>query len=707
MSLSFSRFCVPIIFSTSLIYALPAKAVQEIDPPDISPAESEEQTPKQPTQIGDDKTDENKDVIVITATRKATAIDRRSYDISAPDAASLTAADAMARLPGVITDIEGNMTILGEPNINYLVDGEYFPRSLALQIPANQIERIEIVTNPGANTSGSGITVNLILKKDFSAPQSLNINARADTRERYKLSADYSKDDGKWKNLALINLKSDLYESTRQTNSIYLNPLEIGQTGLAQSARKTENKNLFFYASAYRKLSNGRTLGGSIGGSASDYMNKNTLEFTRFNEDVILQNRQKNSFSESQFNSTSLNLNYIKEYTKDDRYSLFANYSIFSGDSVTRDLYTIDSINGNFLRNQMRDGDSYIVMFKREKKFSPEKQLKYGLDHRSSIINQRFDGVDSLQANGLLPDGTFDRKTSSMDAYISYQFPLGKLGLLPAIRFNSLDAEFTADGNAISQSPSYSRFLPSLHISRDFKDWGKLQASVAVKSLDPRYSAFDPILRKTNYNNFAQGNADLEIGTSANYELSHEFIKDDYTLLTTLYFRDKTNDIRGVYDYLGNDEYITQFINIDSDERLGVNVNFQQDIGTDFEYAIDLNLYNFQRQWQLNGRDFSLKQDSYDAKFNATYKFDKKSNLLLALQYQGENAGIFTTRAGRLSSSVKYVKNFDNNLSLTLEGIDLLASETRKSGFRSEFLERDTIEKRKQRGFRITLSRQF
>ncbi len=502
-------------------------------------------------------------------------------------------------------------------------------------------------------------------------------------------------------------MESRLTESTRQTKSTYLSPLEIGQTGLTQSTQESEFKNLSFIAMAIRKFSNGRSLGGGIGGSTFDYMNENTLGFMRFDEDVLLQNRQENSFSENQSNGYSFSMGYTKEYTKDDTYGINVNYLISSGDNVTRDIYTIDSINGNFLRNQITDGNRLFIMFNREKKFSPEKQLKYGLDYRLIADNRRFDGVDSLQANGLLPDGTFDNKTSSMDAYISYQFPLGKLGILPAIRFNSFDTEFTADGNAISQSPSYSRFLPSLHISRDFKDWGKLQASFSTKSLDPNYAAFDPVLRKTNYNSFVQGSANLKIGTSTNYELSHEFESDDYTLLTTLYFRDKTDDVRSFYDYIGNEEYLRQYINIDSDERLGLNVNFQRDIGTDFEYAIDLNLYSFQRQWQLNGRDFSLKQDSYDAKFNATYRFNKKSNLLLALQYQGENAGINTTRAGRLSSSVKYVKNFENNLSLTVEAIDFLASETQKSGFRSEFLESDTITKRKQRGFRVTLAKQF
>ncbi len=706
--MSVSKYCALTVFTTSLLYALPAKAMQEIDPSDIPSTESQEETPKQPIEIGGDKAEDNKDVIVITATRKATAIDRRSYDVSAsPDAASLTAADAMARLPGVITDIEGNLTILGEANINYLVDGEYFPRSLALQIPANQIERIEIVTNPGANTRGGGITVNLILKKDFGAPQNLNISARADTRERYKLAADYSKDDSTWKNMAFFSLDSRLFETTSQNSSTYLTPAEIGQTGISQSTQQNDIKFLSFYAVAKRKLTEGQTLSGGISGSTFDNISESKSSFNRLNDDLILQNRQKSSFFEGQSNSLGLSMGYAKEYTKDDKYSISVNYGISSGDSLTRDIYTIDSINGDFLRNQTRDGNFLFTMFNREKKFTPEKQLKYGFDYRLIANDQRFDGVDSLQANGQLPDGAFDRKTSSMDAYISYQFPLGKLGLLPAIRFNSFDADFTADGNAISQSPSYSRFLPSLHISRDFKDWGKLQASISTKSLDPNYAAFDPILRKTSYNSFAQGSANLKIGTSTNYELSHEFVDDDFTLLTTLYFRDKTDDIRGFYDYIGNEEYLTQYINIDSDERMGLNVNFQQDIGTDFEYAIDLNLYNFQRQWQLNGREFSLKQDSYDAKVNATYRFNKKSNLLLALQYQGENAGINTTRAGRLSSSVKYVRNYDNNLSLTLEAIDFLANETRKSGFRSESLESNIIVERKQRGFRVTLAKQF
>jgi hypothetical protein len=77
-----------------------------------------------------------------------------------------TAVQALAEIPSVDVDIEGNVSLRGTGNVTILVDGR--PTNLTLeQIPASEIESIEVITNPSArlDPDGMGGIINVILKK--------------------------------------------------------------------------------------------------------------------------------------------------------------------------------------------------------------------------------------------------------------------------------------------------------------------------------------------------------------------------------------------------------------------------------------------------------------------------------------------------------------------------------------------------------------
>lgn len=85
-----------------------------------------------------------------------------------------TLSDALANVPSVSVDAQGNVSLRGNDNVKFLIDGK--PSGMlgvsdvaeALKnIPAENVERIELVTNPSARyeASGSAGIINIILKK--------------------------------------------------------------------------------------------------------------------------------------------------------------------------------------------------------------------------------------------------------------------------------------------------------------------------------------------------------------------------------------------------------------------------------------------------------------------------------------------------------------------------------------------------------------
>ena len=108
--------------------------------------------------------------VVVTAEKSMVQmnIDRKVFNVDKSlTSVGGTAIDVMKNVPSVNVDIDGNVTLRNAtPQI--FIDGR--PTTLTLdQIPADEIESVEIITNPSAkfdaSGGGSGI-LNIILKKN-------------------------------------------------------------------------------------------------------------------------------------------------------------------------------------------------------------------------------------------------------------------------------------------------------------------------------------------------------------------------------------------------------------------------------------------------------------------------------------------------------------------------------------------------------------
>ena len=149
------------------------------------------------------------DQVTITASKPLIQLgaDRKIYNVEKDiSAAGGTATDVMKNVPSVAVDIDGNVTLRNaSPTI--LVDG--LPTTLTLdQIPADAIQSVEIITNPGAKYDASGGTsgiLNIVLKKNRKAGYNGNVRAGVDERGKVNLGGDINVKQGKFNVFAAGN----------------------------------------------------------------------------------------------------------------------------------------------------------------------------------------------------------------------------------------------------------------------------------------------------------------------------------------------------------------------------------------------------------------------------------------------------------------------------------------------------------------------
>jgi hypothetical protein len=118
------------------------------------------------------------DEVEVTAGRSrfVAKIDRKVFHAGGDlISSSGSVSDLLQNIPSIQVDIDGNISLRGSGNVQILVNGKTSSMMSATsratvlqQIPANTIDRIEIITNPSAQYKPDGTSgiINIILKKD-------------------------------------------------------------------------------------------------------------------------------------------------------------------------------------------------------------------------------------------------------------------------------------------------------------------------------------------------------------------------------------------------------------------------------------------------------------------------------------------------------------------------------------------------------------
>lgn len=95
-----------------------------------------------------------------------------------------SALDVLRQVPGVDVDIDGNISVRGNTNVNILIDGKPSTMTsgdsemLLENIPANNIQDVEVLTNPSVKYDPEGMAgiINIVLKENKFAGLNGNFN---------------------------------------------------------------------------------------------------------------------------------------------------------------------------------------------------------------------------------------------------------------------------------------------------------------------------------------------------------------------------------------------------------------------------------------------------------------------------------------------------------------------------------------------------
>ena len=157
--------------------------------------------------------------LVAERTTVEVRLDKKIYNIGKDITTSGgTVSDALNNVPSVAVDVEGNISLRGNDNVRILINGR--PSALAgfgstdalQQLPADAIEKVEVITSPSARYDAEGTAgiLNIILKRE----KTLGFNGSINTFLGYPTTSGITSN---------VNLRSDKVNIFNTTGIRYQN----------------------------------------------------------------------------------------------------------------------------------------------------------------------------------------------------------------------------------------------------------------------------------------------------------------------------------------------------------------------------------------------------------------------------------------------------------------------------------------------------
>lgn len=603
-------------------------------------------------------------------------LDKKTYDVN-QDLISKggNLQDVLQNVPSISVDTDGTVSMRGSSNVRFLINGK--PSALlgiddganALQsIPADQIEKIEVISNPSSKFEASGTAgiLNIILKKNkkIGFNGSVTVGAGYLPQSNLNTNLSWRKGDLTW----FLNGGGGYRESenTNITDIIYNNVTQNGAaTGSHQYAKNksnTRNYNastgLVYDISPKTSINASgtiRTFDSKTEGNISyqnSYLNSAESLRIRLNDGSNNNLAFQGDFGlDHKFNSNGHNL-YLS-------LSLQRNRS--NNDSDINETKNTAFVLNNVI-NQETVNRSLVGKADYELPIGTSKlEAGYRIDiNRNNYSNDVQQSTAANPTLSFLNDYTFDARYKEMfnAAYVQFKSKIGNLGYQLGLRneLSNIDINYlNLKGTSISKTKNYNNVFPSVYLSYEIVKDNQILLNYSKRIDRPRSMFMIPNPSYNDNQNIFDGNIDLNPSFVDSYELGYSISKKKFTINPTFYYRHQIDDVKllvyNIKETIGNEQQIvfhTKPINLGSDDRYGMDLNFNFDATSWLKFMgnVDLFGYNTKGSTQYNTIDQSGNPTVATASFNgsgfsarsrlsSTFKVDKTFSFQIQAFYRG------------------------------------------------------------------------
>ncbi|KQY99079.1 TonB-dependent receptor [Caulobacter sp. Root1455] len=529
--------------------------------------------PAKPAKPADAPTAVEGVTVTSDSTAMRTSIDRRSYSV-ANDLSAKTGsiADALRNIPSVEVDVQGNVSLRGDPNVTIMIDGK--PSSMfngdgkadALQqMPADQIDRVEVMTNPSAayRPDGTAGIINLITKRTHKpgATGSIKLNVGPDSRYNTGVTGNLVR--GK------LTLSGDAgYRYDRQK---FWTTDERETLPVVGAPAHTLQEGAFTNAGAAMNLRGGLDynltpkdrLSAEVRFRGMDYDTDGEERFTDLGATPAGPVYLRTSSATMSRDNGAVSGAWRHQF-KGSEHELDAHLEYEVTDFARDGKAFIDNTSGADVHESFGFGsDQDRLNFKLDytRPMPDEAKLKTGLDFE--VVDNDYDNHGSTGPTAA--DQTVDpRRTNrflySQDVYAgyaTYERPFGDFTVLGGLRAEQVEIRTNQVTTGQKDDNAYFHVYPSLHMGYTLSQTQTLTANYSKRVQRPQAQDLNPYPIYQDPKNYRAGNPDLKPQVTDSYELGWQYRKGPASYLATAYYRESHDGVVDVVRNLGDGVFLT------------------------------------------------------------------------------------------------------------------------------------------------------
>jgi ferric enterobactin receptor len=557
--------------------------------------------------------------VAVTEERAAMAVepDRNAYRAKDVAPAAANASEVLDAVPSVQVDGDGKVSLRGNENVAVQINGRPSPlrgpqlASYLKGLPANIVERIEVIPNPSARHDPEGMAgiINIMLKQNVDLGVSAGLNIGVSQSDRYNASGNIGYQSGPLTLFSNLGINADnravLGINDRERLDALRAPLSYTEQDI-EGANGFDGQNLNVNAdyklTARDVLSNSLSLNhrNNTTASASAYteLNGARLELDRydrlqgtdskgltFDYNVAL----KRTF-EARKHELSGELRFNRSHDEDHT-SLWRQSPDAADPAATRIEGQIDDVDA-LSKQFIAQTDYTRTLAPRTKLETGYKGTRRWLD-RDYLLQKDALGTGSWVRSSLSNAFQFDENIQAAYAVLSQG--VAKFDLQAGLRAEYASRDFSLAEPASNYPYSYRSLFPSGVVLYNMSDATQMKASYSRRIRRPGTQELNPFPSFFDIQNVFLGNPNLspeytdafELGLTKNYKLG--------TLQFSPFYR-KTKDVIRIIintaDVIdGREVTSVSFSNLATSNSWGSDVNGSLRLGPKFNGFASFNVF--------------------------------------------------------------------------------------------------------------------
>lgn len=645
--------------------------------------------------------------LVAERTEVEIRLDKRVYNVGRDiTVRGGSVSDVMDNIPSVSVDVEGNISLRGNDNVRILINGK--PSGLVglsgpdalRQLPAESIEKVEVITSPSARYEASGTAgiLNIILKREELAgfngsfilnggfPTTFGGNTNLNWRtEKLNIFSTVSYNDSK-------SLGGGVF------NSEYFNG-DAPSTFTNEDRDYERQRERFFInlgAEYFFDDKTSFTVSGFLRNSNNGSNNTTIIE-DRSATDVVLNSFGRYQDETEEDKSAQFTANFTKKFN-DKGHELIIEYQTEESSEDEADL----ARNTNtFDQKSSTDESQKRQLLQLDYVYPIDDNTQFELGYRGDFSQQDTDyqvfdltnGIETINTN-LTNYLGFTQNVNA--AYTQFGKKINKFSYLLGLRMEDTKIIIDQRTANIYREKKYTDWFPTVNLSYEFNEKENITLGYSRRIRRPRSWSLNPFQSLTSLTFFRQGNPDLDPSYANSFDFGYLKRWEKFTFNGSIYYSKATQVITRITETTGTIVRVSEdpLVEVPALRFTSINLAENNRTGTEFTLTYspkrtvrisgNFNIFNSETIGTYEDQVLDAEIVSWFARVNASFPLPFDLTTQLRAFYRGPSATAQTETQGIFSLSGAVNKNlFKKKGTLSFRASDIFNSRRRKSSTRT------------------------